>query len=75
MNKYLWAESTMEYWPEIKTIQAKSYKEAVEKIANKYSTELDCDDYFEMDDWDEFREKLNTKHNIALSDLEIYEEL
>jgi len=75
MNKYLWAECTTDYWPSIKTIMAKSYNDAVEKVINKYATELDDDNILNFDDWDEFREYLNEEKSIALSDLEIHEEI
>lgn len=75
MNKYLWCEATEDYWPSIKTIMAKSYNDAVEKIINKYATELDDDELLTYDDWDSFRDFLNEFKAIALSDLEIYEEI
>lgn len=75
MNKYLWAECTTDYWPSIKTIMAKSYNDAVEKVINKYATELDDDNILNFDNWDEFREYLNEEKSIALSDLEIHEEI
>lgn len=75
MNKYLWAECPIDTWPEIKTIMAKSYNDAVEKIINKYAIEFDDDNLLKCEVWDEFREFLNDSREIALSDLEIYEEL
>ena len=75
MNKYLWCEATEDYWPSIKTIMAKSYNDAVEKIINKYATELDDDELLTYDDWESFRDFLNEFKAIALSDLEIYEEI
>ena len=75
MNKYLWCEATEDYWPSIKTIMAKSYNDAVEKIINKYATELDDDELLTYDDWESFRDFLNEFKTIALSDLEIYEEI
>ena len=75
MNKYVYAEATEDYWPTIKTIEARSYNDAVDKIINKYSTELDDDSLLKFDNWDDFREELNYEKAIALSDLEIYEEL
>ncbi len=75
MNKYLWAECPSDYWPIIKTIMAKSYNDAVEKIINDYATELDDDDILKYDNWDDFREYLNDVKSIALSDLEIHEEI
>jgi hypothetical protein len=75
MNKYLWAECPTDYWPIIKTIMAKSYNDAVEKIINEYATEFDDDDILNRDNWDNLREYLNDLKGIALSDLEIYEEI
>ena len=76
MNKYLYAECTQEYWPTIKTIMAKSYNDAVERLIIKYGEELDDDAVLNtIDDWEQLREHLNSNYNIALSDLEIYEEL
>lgn len=75
MNKYVYAEAVEDYWPTIKTIEARSYNDAVDKIINKYSTELDDDSLLKFDNWDDFREELNYEKAIALSDLEIYEEL
>ena len=75
MNKYVYAEATEDYWPQIKTIEARSYNDAVERIITKYNTELDDDEMLKFDKWDEFCEYLNEHYTIALSDLEIYEEL
>ena len=75
MNKYLFAECSQDYWPEIKTIMAKSYNDAVEKLINKYGIELDDDKILNIDNFEDFREYLNTNYTIALSDLEIYEEI
>ena len=36
LNKYVYAESTQDYWPEIKTVSAKSYNDAVEKLIMQY---------------------------------------
>ncbi len=75
MNKYIYAEATEDYWPQIKSIEARSYNDAVEKIINKYAAELDDDELLTYDDWESFRDFLNEFKAIALSDLEIYEEL
>ena len=76
MNKYLWAECTQDYWPEIKTIVASSYNDAVEKLIIKYGTELDDDKILDsIEDWNQLRDYLNENYIIALSDLEDYEEL
>lgn len=76
MNKYLYAEASSDYWPQIKTISAKSYNDAVEKLIMKYGNELEDDSILDtIDDWEQLREYLNSEYTIALSDLEIYEEL
>ena len=76
MNKYLWAECPTDYWPTIKTLMAKSYNDAVEIIITKYGNELDDDSILDsIEDWEQLREYLNNNYSIALSDLEIYEEL
>ena len=76
MNKYLYAECTQDYWPLIKSVTAKSYNDAVEKLIIQYGNELEDDEILNtIEDWDQLREYLNSEHNIALSDLEIYEEL
>lgn len=76
MNKYLWAHCFQDYWPEIKTIMAKSYNDAVEKIISLYNDKYEDDDVFSsIEDWKSLREYLNEIYSIALSDLEIFEEL
>ena len=76
MNKYLWSECSIEDWPVIKTCIAKSYPDAVEKIVNKYGERFDDDSIFNMnDDWETFREYMNENYNLALSDLEDFDEL
>jgi hypothetical protein len=76
MNKYVWAEATQDYWPEIKTIMATSYNDAVEKLIIKYGTELDDDKILNsIDDWEQLSEYLNDNYTIALSNLEDYDEI
>ena len=76
MNKYLWAECPLDVWPFIRTISAKSYNDAVEKIIMQYGNDLEDDKILDtIEDWKQLREYLNDTHYIALSDLEIYEEL
>jgi hypothetical protein len=76
MNKYLWAECPTDYWPSIKTLVAKSYNHAVEKLVIKYGEQLD-DDYIlnTVETWDQLRDYLNDHYSIALSDLEEIDEL
>lgn len=73
LNKYIYAEATQDYWPQIKSISANSFHHAVEKIIEKYSQQFD--DFPEFDDFDEFREYLNNTYTIALSDIEDIEEI
>lgn len=76
MNKYLWAECPVDIWPSIRTISAKSYNDAVEKLIMQYGNELEDDFILDsIEDWKQLREYLNDNYSIALSDLEIYEEL
>lgn len=75
LNKYIYCECPQDYWPEIKSISAKSYNDAVEKLINKYGTELEDDEIFKIEEFKKLREYLNDNYVIALSDLEIYEEL
>lgn len=76
LNKYVYAESTQDYWPEIKTISAKSYYDAVEKLIMQYGDQLEDDKILNtIEDLDQLKEYLNSNYSIALSDLEDYEEL
>lgn len=76
LNKYIYAEATQDYWPQIKTISAKSYNDAVEKVIMRYGNELEDDEILDtIEDWKQLQEYLNDSHSIALSDLEDYEEL
>jgi hypothetical protein len=76
MNEYIYAECLADYWPVIKKIMAKSYNDAVEKIIEKYGQSLDDDTILNsIEDWDKLRDYLNNKYTIALSDLEIIDEL
>lgn len=76
LNKYIWAESTQDYWPTIRTISGKSYNDAVEKIIILYGNEFEDDTILStVEDWEQLREYLNDHYTIALSDLEDYEEI
>lgn len=75
INTYIWAECTSDLWPTIEKITATSYNDAVEKLINKYSVQLDDDDILKFDEWKQFREYLNDEYCIALSDIEILEEI
>jgi hypothetical protein len=76
MNKYVYAEATQDYWPQIKTVSAKSYNDAVEKLIMQYGNELEDDKILDtIEDWDQLSEYLNNCYTIALSDLEDYDEI
>lgn len=76
MNKYVYAEATQDFWPQIKTISAKSYNDAVEKLIMQYGDELDDDKILDtIENWDQLSEYLNDNYTIALSDLEDYDEI
>ena len=76
LNKYVYAESTQDYWPQIKSFSAKSYNYCVEKLIMQYGNELEDDAILDtIEDWEQLRDYLNENYTIALSDLEIYEEL
>ena len=76
LNKYLWADCPTDVWPTIRTISAKSYNDAVEKLIMQYGNELDDDKILDtIEDWEQLRDYLNENYSIALSDLEDYEEL
>lgn len=75
INTYIYCECTQDLWPTIEKITATSYNDAVEKLINKYSLQLDDDDILKFDDWKQFREYLNDEYCIALSDIEILEEI
>ena len=73
-NKYIYAEATVDYWPQFKTVIASSYNNAFDKIIEEYTSDLDHD-FTQCEDWEEFREKLNDEYTIALSDLYSIDEL
>lgn len=75
MNKYIYAECPIDYWPSIKSVTAVSFNDAVEKLIEKYFTSFDDDKILELENFKQLREYLNDFHELALSDLEIYEEL
>lgn len=75
MNKYIYCESTQDYWPEINTIMANSYNDAFYKVAKSYADHYDDDKIMDLDDYEDFREYMNDQYTIALSDIEEIDEL
>lgn len=75
MNKYVYSECPQEYFPVIKTIMAKSYNDAIERLINRYSDQLEDDNIANLNDLKSLREYLNEEYSIVLSDVEDIEEL
>lgn len=75
MNKYVYAECPTDYWPEIHSISAHSIADAVERLIEQYTNEFEDDNIAKLNDFDSLRDYLNETYNLALSDLEDYEEL
>lgn len=75
MDKYIFAECPIDYWPTMKSIMANSYNDAVEKLINTYSTNFEDDAISELDNIKSLQEYLNDNYDLAISDLEICEEI
>ena len=75
MNIYLYAEATQDFWPEIKKISANSYNDAVEKLIEKYSDQLDDSDILCLNNIEKLQGYLNDEYTIAISDLQDYESI
>jgi len=75
MNKYVYAEATQDFWPQLRTIMAPSYREAVDKVIENYSDQFPDEDFSNIENWENLQEFLNTSVDIDLSDLEDVEEL
>lgn len=75
MNKYIYSECSSDYWPNIKTIMAQSYNEAVDKLIQKFGNEFEDDRIFEFDNIKHLQEYLNDTYTFVISDLEDIEEL
>lgn len=76
MNKYVWTECSQETWPEFKTIVARSYSDAVEKIIAKYGERFNDDTILnKIDNWKHLKEHLNDSYYFVISELEDIEEL
>lgn len=68
MNKYVYSECSEEYWPEVKTIIAASYEDAVEKLINKYANEFDDDTIAKgFDDFKYLQQYLNDTYSFVVS--------
>lgn len=75
MNKYVYAESSVDYWPRIRTISANSLSDATEKLIEQYTNEFEDDEIGKLSDFYKLRDYLNDSYSLALSDLEDYDEL
>lgn len=70
MNKYIYPEAVQDYFPEIRTISARSYKEAFNKLVERYSRQFEDDDVLlNVDNFEEFQEHMNSTYTIAIGDL------
>lgn len=75
MSKYVYAEATTDYYPSLKTVVANSYGDAVTKVIELYKEQFYEDDFESIDDWESLQDFLNKNYYIALSDLEVIDEL
>lgn len=75
MNKYIYSECTQEDWPEIHSLMAVSYNDAVEKLIQKYVNEFEDDNIEKFDNIKTLQEYLNETYSFVISDLEDVEEL
>ena len=75
MNKYIYCETPVDYWPSIKTLMANSYNDAVERLIQKYSEEFEDDEICKIDNLKQLQEYLNETYNLAIGGLEDIEEI
>lgn len=75
MNKYVYAEATQDFWPQLKTVMAQSYREAVDKVIENYSDQFPDEDFSDIENWEDLQDFLNVNFSFDLSDLEDVEEL
>lgn len=75
MTKYVYCECSQDYWPEIKTIMANSYNDAVDRLIQKYGNEFDDDEILNLENFKDLQEQLNNKYTLAIGYLEDIEEL
>lgn len=74
MNKYVYSE--MCDFPEIKTIMGKSYKDAVERLINKYVEQYENDDELpKIDNLEDLQLYMSDNYDVELSDLIDIDEL
>lgn len=73
MNKYIYAVSSADYYPQIESIYGTSFTDAEERIINKYIEKFDITREFV--DFEDFRDWMNEHYNIDFSDIEDIEEL
>lgn len=74
MNRYLYAECPVDYWPSIRVISAASLDDATEKLIEKYNNEFEDDAIGKLSEYKQLKEYLNDTYSLALSDLYDYEE-
>lgn len=74
MNKYIYFEECSDY-SEMHGLVANSYKEAEEKVMQKFANALDDPKLNEVYDYKEFMEKLYDEYGINISYIEDIEEI
>lgn len=75
MDKYVWAECPDECWPTLKSIQARSYQDALERVINHYTEYFDDDKIGNCENISQLQGYLWDYHEVAISDIEIIDEL
>jgi hypothetical protein len=65
MTTYIYAVCDQECYNHIRTISARSLKDAQEKIIEKFRDDLELDE--EFDNWHEFIDFMSNKHGIDIT--------
>lgn len=70
MNKYIYSECYQDSFPEIKSIVAKNYNTAVEKLIKYYTDKFEDDNTITiLETIDDLQEHLNEVYDLVISDL------
>mgnify|MGYP006916025743 CR=1 FL=1 len=76
MNKYVYSECSSDEFPDLKTITAKSYNDAVDKLIRHYINKFDDDNNItNIDCFDDLQDYLNETYTLVISDLVDVEDL
>ncbi len=74
MNKYVYVEDCADY-TQINGVVANSYKEAEEKVMQKFANKLDDPTLNDAYDFDEFAAELYNNYGLSVSCVEDIEEI